>query len=80
MAAIDCLNSTGTMSRPVGAEYVRSVAGRPPKAPVPDRTCSGCDSEYVPLDMNPGLVAPGSLTVSLASPPVETTAAVIVDV
>ena len=71
-AAIDCLKSIATLSLETGAAYVLTVEGSGVPA-----TCSGEVSEKVPLTRRPGAVVLGSEAVSVASPAVETTVAVV---
>src|SRR3954454_22550654 len=62
-----CLNVTGTTSLEVGADQVFTTP----------RPCSGCGREKAPLTRWPGAVGLGSATVSVASPAVEITVAVV---
>src|SRR4051812_28646962 len=67
LAAIDCLNVTGTDSLEVGAIQVLIVP----------RPCSGWVRANAPLTSLPVLAALGSATLSVASPAVEMTVAVV---
>ena len=67
LAAMACVNVTGTDSLEVGAAHVL-MTPRPP---------SGLASENVPLTRWPVAVGLGSATLSVASPAVEITVAVV---
>src|SRR3954447_11912347 len=67
LAAIDCVNVTGTDSLEVGADQVLMVP-RPP---------SGDVRAKAPLTSRPVAVVLGSATLSVASPAVEITVAVV---
>src|SRR4051794_20315839 len=72
-AAIGCLKSIATLSLDTGAEYVLTVDGSGVPA-----TCSGEASANAPVTSRPVAVELGSAAVSVASPAVETTVAVVV--
>src|SRR4051812_15264701 len=67
LAPICCLNVTVATSLDAGAEYVLTTP----------RPCSGWGSAKGPLSRWPGLLVLGSATLSVASPAVETTVAVV---
>src|SRR5689334_7115637 len=67
LAAIDCLKVIGTDSLEVGADQVLTTP----------RPCSGDASAKLPLTSLPVLVGLGSATLSVASPAVEMTVAVV---
>ena len=69
------VKATGTDSLEVGALHVLTVAGSGWPA-----ASSGCGSANVPFTSRPGWVVLGSETVSVASPAVLTTVAVVVAV
>ncbi len=67
LAAIDCLNVTGTTSLEVGAAHVLTTP----------RPCSGVVRAKAPLTRRPVALVLGSATLSVASPAVEMTVACV---
>ena len=83
LAAIDCRKSIVSASLETGAVYVTSVSGALPSAanaPVFARACSGCASAKRAVDEPARGVGLGSETLSVASPAVLMTFAVVLAV
>ena len=86
---ISWLNCSATESLEIGPPYVSRFSGEaleptllyavPVLAALRARACSGCGSENVPLTRWPVAVLDGSATLSVASPAVEMTLAVVAD-